>query len=72
MADMLVPIYMSVDLDFISEVVLLVVDLWVRFVLRSKVWSEDSVPLISCSGAQGKNTDLCAISSSRFIGTSPS
>jgi len=47
MADVLVPEYMSVYLDFISEVVLLIVDLWVRFVLRSKVWGEDSSPSIS-------------------------
>lgn len=47
MADMLVPVHMSVDLDFISEVVPLIVDLWVRFVLRSKVWGEDSSPSIS-------------------------
>jgi len=47
MADVLVSEYMSIDLDFISEVVLLVVDLWVRFVLRSKVWREDSGPSMS-------------------------
>ena len=44
MADMLVSEYMTIDLDFISEVVLLVIDLRICLVLRSEVWREDSVP----------------------------
>jgi hypothetical protein len=46
MADMLVSEYMTIDLDFISEVVLLVIDLRICLVLRSEVWCEDSVPSI--------------------------
>jgi hypothetical protein len=45
-ADMLIPEHMTVDLDFISEIVLLVIDLRIRFMLRSEVWCEDSVPSI--------------------------
>jgi len=46
MADMLVPEDMTIDLDFISEIVLLVIDLRIGFMLRSEVWCEDSVPSI--------------------------
>jgi hypothetical protein len=71
MADMLVSEYMTIDLDFISEVVLLVIDLRICLVLRSEVWGEDSVPSILRLKSKEQNTDLCAISSSRFIGTLP-
>jgi hypothetical protein len=46
MADMLVSEYMTIDLDFISEIVLLVIDLRICLVLRSEVWREDSSPSI--------------------------
>jgi hypothetical protein len=48
MADMLVPEYMTVHLDFISEIVLLVIDLRISFMLRSEVWCENPVALRRC------------------------
>ena len=72
MTDMLVSEYMTIDLDFVSEIVFLVIDLWVGFMLRSEVWRENSVPSIRRLKSKDQNADLCAISSSRFIGTLPS
>jgi hypothetical protein len=71
MADMLVSEYMTVDLDLISEIVLLVIDLRICLVLRSEVWREDSVPSIWRLKSKEQNTDLCAMSSRRFMGTLP-
>jgi hypothetical protein len=41
MADMLVPEDMTVHLDFISEIVFLVIDIRISFMLRSEVWCEN-------------------------------
>jgi hypothetical protein len=42
MADMLISEDMTVDFHLISEIVFLVIDLWViGFVLRGEVWRQD-------------------------------
>jgi len=56
MADMLILENVTVNLNFVPKIVLLVIDLWViGFVLRCKVWCENSKALVGFCRLQHKD-----------------